>query len=338
MVVLIVAVLVVVIASGICSGVEAALFSTPMIKVRQLAHDQVKGAKSLLKIRENMARPIAAIVILTNISNIVGSIVVGGIATHQLGAGLAGGIFTGVFTLLIIMFSEIIPKTFGEQKSESISLRVARPILFLTWLLTWLIWLIELVTKPFTPTVEDEPSTDENEIRYLAKLGDKEGVIERDEYEMIQGVFQLNDISVKELMTPRVSMTCLNAKSKIEDVKVDIIKSQHSRIVVIGENKDDVLGVVLRSDLLVACVEKDCKKLVEDYTFTPLVVPEEMKADEILPKFQEERQHLAVVKDEFGGVSGVVTLEDVIEELTGEIIDETDMTDDMREHDASTSK
>ena len=326
---LIIVVLVVLAASAICSGTEAALFSTPMIKVRQLAEAQVKGAQSLLEIRENMSRPIAMIVVMNNIANIVGSMVIGGMASEVFGSQWLG-IFSGVLTFLVIIFSEIIPKTVGEKHSQTISLRVAKPVLILTKLMVPIIWLIETLTNPFTKGSQPEFSTNEREIRYLARIGDEEGVIEHDEYEMIQGVFKLNDVTAKDLMTPRLKLTCLRADLSLDEAKDGILESQHSRIVVTGESRDDVKGVALRSELLAALVQGRGQEYVRDHIFQPLRVSEDIKADDLLPKFQSKRKHLAIVHGEFGGVSGVVTLEDVIEELTGEIMDETDVDEDMR--------
>lgn len=320
---------IVLIASAICAGVEAALFSVALIKVRQLADSKVKGAKSLLKISENMSRPIAMIVILTNISNIVGSMVIGVLAAKVLESQWIG-VFSTVFTLVIIMFSEIIPKTLGERHNEKISLLVARPILFLTKLMTPIIWLIEKVTNPFTKGGGEELTTNESEIRYLAKVGEKEGVIERDELAMIQAVFKLNDLNARDLMTPRVSMTCIDAGQTILEAKQKVLDSQHSRIVVTNESRDDVKGFVLKSELLASIVEGKGEDKICDHLVKPLIVSEMDKADAILPMFQKSRKHLAIVKDEFSGVSGLITLEDIVEELTGEIVDETDEVEDMR--------
>lgn len=330
MIILFTVVGIVLIASAICAGVEAALFSVPLIKARQLADAQVRGAKSLLKISEAMSRPIAMIVILTNISNIVGSMVIGVLAGKALDSQWIG-VFSTVFTLVIIMFSEIIPKTLGERHNEKISLMVARPILLLTKLMLPVIWIIEKITNPFIRGDKTGPTTNESEIRYLAKVGEKEGEIEQDELEMIQGVFKLNDINAKDLMTPRVAMTCIDSGQKVMEVKQALLDSQHSRIVVTNESRDDVKGFVLRSELLACIVEGKGEQLVCDHIMKPLTVSETDKVDTILPKFQKSRKHLAIVEDEFRGVSGLITLEDIVEELTGEIVDETDEVEDMRQ-------
>lgn len=319
----------VILSSAICSGTEAALFSIPLVKVKQLAEAKVRGAVALLKIQEKMNRPIAMIVILNNIANIVGSTMIGFLAARVFGSEWVG-LFSAVLTLLVIIFAEIIPKTIGEKYSEAISLKVATPVLFLTACFLPLIWLIEFLTNPFTKNHQPQFTTNEKEIRYLAQIGDEEGAIEHDEFEMIKGVFQLNDLTAKDLMTPRTAMTSLKAELTILEAKQQILDSQHSRIVITGKNRDEVVGVALRSKLLASLVEKKGETTLDKHTVAPLFVTESTQADRILPLFQNERLHLAIVLDDFGGVAGVITLEDVIEELTGEIIDETDKDEDMR--------
>ncbi len=340
MTILLIAALLVIFISALCSGTEAALFSVPIIKVRQIADEQGekgrtrRGIKPLLIIREKMSRPISMIVILNNITNIGGTTVVTLLAKEQFGSIWIAAI-SGALTFMVIIFAEIIPKTIGEKHSLKISLLMASPVLLLTKILTPLIWLIECLTRPFTGKEKLVISTDEKEIRYMAQLGEEEGVIEADELEMLQGVFQLNDMNARQLMTPRISLTCIEGDVSIQSVIDEVMESQHSRIVVIGESRDDVIGVVLKSSLLIAMIKGLGDEKVRTHGYIPIEVLHCNKADDILPIFQKSRQHLAIVRDEFGGVDGVITLEDIVEELTGEIVDETDTDEDMREASAS---
>lgn len=305
------------------------------MKVRQMADERgFRGSRTLLKIREKMNRPIAMIVILNNIANIVGSIAVGGMALELFGDKWLA-LFSGTLTFAVIIFAEIIPKTIGEKYCIRIALFMAKPVLFMTKVFMPVIWLVEVLTKPFTKGNQQMLSTDEKEIRFMAQLGEEEGVIEADELEMLHGVFQLNDRSASDLMTPRVSLTCIGGELLIKHVIEEVITSQHSRIVIIGQSRDEILGVVLRSDVLVAMVKGQGDDTVRMHGYTPIEVHEDQKADAILPIFQKSRQHLAIVRDDFGGVSGVITLEDIVEELTGEIVDERDTVEDMRDYEAS---
>ena len=330
MLTLVIATLAIIVASGFCSGIEAALFSVPIGKARQLAGQNKAGAQALLKIRENMNRPIAAVVILTNISNIVGSMGIGILATHALGSQWMGA-FSAVFTLLIIMFSEIIPKTLGERHSDRIALLIAPPLMVTTKLLTPLIWLIERVTGPLTKGNKAVLTTNESEIRILAKIGHEEGAIEKDESTLIQRVFELNDTTALDLMTPRVAMTTLKGGDTLENAKTAIVESVHSRIIVVGESMDEVLGVVFKDELLTALVHGKNETLVKDWQQEVHLVTENTPADDLLTLFQKSRHHLAVVIDPYAAVRGVVSLEDVLEILTGEIVDETDLAADLQE-------
>ncbi len=325
------AALIVIVGSALCSGTEAALFSVSPVKVRQLAESKVPSAGVLLQIRENMNRPIATIVILNNIFNIVGSMVVGGIATATLGDRWLGA-FSALLTFAVIICSEIVPKTLGERYSEPIALFVARPIAGLTRVMFPLVWSIERIVAPIT---KGQPRlvTNESEIRLLAQIGQSEGTIERDEATLIERVFSLNDVTARSLMTPRVSLTYLHGDRTLGEVREQVIKSPHSRILVIGDAIDEVLGIALKNELLVALIAGDREHtLVAELTREVRFVPEMVRADILLTDFRMTRQHLAVVVDEFGGVAGVVTLEDVLEQLTGEIVDETDLVVDLQAH------
>jgi CBS domain containing-hemolysin-like protein len=326
---LLAAVLVVIVGSALASGTEAALFSVSVIKVRQLADQGIPAARVLLQIRENMSRPIATIVILNNIFNIVGSIVVGGIAATALGSEWLG-LFSALLTLAVIIGSEIIPKNLGERYAEPISLATARPVLLLTKLMFPLVWMIEHVVSPIT---KGKPRlvTNEAEIQLLAQIGQQEGSIELDEAQLIQRVFRLNDSTAGSIMTPRVSMTYVHGEETLAEIRDQVIASPHSRILVIGESIDEVQGVALKSELLVALVNGQTDRLLSDLAREVLFVPEMVRADQLLATFRDKREHLAVVVDEFGGVAGVVTLEDVLEVLTGEIVDETDLVVDLQE-------
>ena len=329
MLMLLVTVGIVLLSSAICSGSEAALFSVRLVKVRRLAQSKRPAALALLSIRERMNRPIATIVILNNIANIVGTIVVGYIATAVLGKQWLG-VVSGILTFLVILFSEIIPKTLGERYSDQIALVIARPVAGLTRILTPLIWCIEKITNPLTAG-SNSFTTDEAEIKLLAKMGQEAGTIEDDEFEMIRKIFDLNDMTAADLMTPRVVMTYLKGDLTLAEAKEDILNSPHSRIIVIGETPDQVTGVALKTELLAGIIQGKLDQSISHYADKVHLVLGGKRANQLLSIFQQTRQHLAVVVDEYGGVSGVVTLEDVLEVLTGPLVDETDTVVDLQE-------
>ncbi len=326
---LIVLSLIVVTGGAFASGVEAALFSCPIIKAREIAEKTgSRSAQLLLHIRQHMSRPISAVVILTNIFNIIGSLLVGAIASKHFD-DLGLGLFSACFTFVIIIFAEIIPKNIGERYSLSTSLFAAYPVHVLTKLLSPFIWSIEKIVTPFRKRGADALTT-ESEIRLLVQLGYQEGIIEHDEAEMIHRIFRLNDISAKDIMTPRVSLTALEGQQTLDEAKEAVLNSQHSRIVVTGESIDEITGIALKDDLLRALIEGRGDENISALCRPARFVPTMVHADNLLRQFQENREHLLVVVDEFGGTAGVVTLEDVLEVLTGEIVDETDRVMDMQ--------
>ena len=325
---LVAAILVMLVGSALCSGSEAALLSVSVLKAQQLAESKKPAALALLSIRQRVNRPIATIVILNNLFNIVGSVLIGGIAATIFRDALLG-IFTAVLTLLVILFGEIFPKIFGERYAIPIALAVAMPIRGITWLFTPIVIALERVTAPFISSGH-RPSTNEAEIKLMATIGHEEGIIEADEAEMIRRVFRLNDTKSINIMTPRVALTHLPGDLTIAEAQDKIFNSQHSRILVSDTNIDHILGLVMKNDLLAALIQGRGQQLVRDVVRPVRFVSETERADKLLQEFQTAREHLAVVVDEYGGVSGVVTLEDVLEVLTGEIVDETDRSIDLQ--------
>ena len=328
MLLLVVTLGVVLLGSALCSATEVALLRISPLRLRQLASEQHPQAIVALRIREQINRPIAGIVILNNLFNIVGSVMVGNQAA-ALFSPLGLGIFSGILTLLIILFGEILPKTLGERFADPLALWVAFPVRFLTILLTPLIMVIERLTLPWAHR-DPGPTTNEAEIRLLTQIGHQEGVIEDDELQMIQRVFQLNDMRAADVMTPRVSMTYLEGSLTVAACQELILGSQHTRIVVIDGDVDHVLGIALKQELLAALVRQQGDRPIQAFIRPVPFVPDVTRLDKLLKFLQEGREHLAIVVDEYGGVSGVVTLEDVVEVLTGEIVDETDRVTDLQ--------
>ena len=327
-----VAAFLVIVLSALCSGSEAALFAISNIRVKQLAEEGTKAALTLQKIKDNMSRPISAIVIFNNIANISGTILVASIAQKEHGEN---GVLMTTFLLpvVVIIFSEILPKTLAERHSEGISLAIARPISFVTTVLTLPIFILEKLLSFFVSEVEERLTTDEKQIRFLTEVGHTEGVIEKRESEMILKVFDLNDVNAVDIMTPRVKMASLKNTMTLGEAHEQIVKLRFSRVLLVGESADKVIGVLHRSELLVALVEGKLNQSLMDFVHKVRFVPEQATADKLLKGFQESRQHLAVVSGEHGGVSGVVTLEDVLEVLTGDIYDESDQeTLEIRRH------
>lgn len=317
---LVLTILVILFGSAILSCVEAALFSVSLSRIKVLAEKKKRGAVSLLLIKENMRRPITVLVIFTNVLNIVGSIIVGVVAVKIFGNAWLGAISVAL-TFLIIIFGEIIPKSFGESHSEKIALAAAKPLFFITKIFSPFIWIIEKITDPFT---KKSAIVSEEEIRMLSHLGHLEGSIEEDEKEMINKVFRLNDLTAKDIMTPRTVVVAFEEEKTLAELEERIYNLSRSRLPMYHKNLDNITGVCHERDLLTALARDEKERKIAEFRQEVIVVPESMKADKLLPFFQKQKCHLAVVIDEFGGTSGIVTLEDVLEQLVGEIVDEKD--------------
>ncbi len=321
-------ILAVILGSAFFSMIEAAFFSVSLSKARVLEEQGKRGASSLVKIKENMHRPITVVVIFTNIFNILGSMMIGLVVTDILGSAWMG-FFSAIFTLSIIIFSEILPKSIGELYASSISLLVAKPLILATKIFTPFIWFIDLITGPFGRKIK---VISEEEIKIMSHLSHMEGSIEADEKEMIQKIFKLNDLSAKDVMTPRTVIVALDANETLEKIEDKIYSLAHSRLPVYRNNLDDIIGICHQRDLLIALSRGEKKRKVSEFVKSnlSLFVSEDIKIDKLIPLFQKEKNHLAIVNDEFGGTAGVVTLEDVLEQIVGEIVDETDKEIDLR--------
>lgn len=325
---LVVTIVVVVVGSAFWSMIEAALFSVTLNKAKMLKEKGRLGSHSLVSLKENMHGAIAVIVIFNNIFNIVGSMVVGIIAVEALERFWIGPI-SATLTFLVIVFGEILPKNVGTNYSIPISLFAAKPIFWMVKILSPFIWMIDFLTKPFLTSSE---KVSEEEIKMLSHLGHMEGSIEADEKEMIQKVFMLNDLVARDIMTPRTVVEALEADDTLEEIRDTIYSLPHSRLPVYDDDLDNIIGVCHQRDLLIALGKGEGEKKVRDFINKDnlLFVSEKARSDELIPLFQKRKTHLAVVTDEFGGTAGVVTFEDVLEQIVGEIVDETDEDIDLR--------
>lgn len=317
-----VAVAVVLLSSALASGTEVALFAAGYGAVLAAEAEGRPGAEALRRVKDDMARPIMAIVIWNNVANIVGSIVVGAMAAEVLGSPWVG-VFSGVLTLMVIVFAEIIPKTVGERHALAIALVAARPVLLVATLMFPLIVIIEQVVKPFQSS--DTPMTSESEIAVLSRLGGEAGIIEEDESAMIRRVFRLNDITAGDILTPIDQVDALPADQRLSEVAEWLTQVTHSRILVFSPGVGrEVEGVMHVRGAFEALIGGNGHRAVRDVAVAPSFVPDTMAGDDLLRHFQTRKQHLSMVVNGHGTVLGIVTLEDILEELVGEIVDETD--------------
>ena len=312
---------------GFLSLIEAALFSYSISKARVFVAQGRFGAHKALELREKPLKTIATLVVLSTTTNTVGSILMGSLAS-KLFSDVGIGIFSAVLTFFIITLAEILPKNIGERWSAVIFPLAAVPLSWLTILISPLVVILEIISKPFTSGASPF-TTSEEEIALLTQTGVKEGVIKAREATMIARVFKLNDITAGDMMTPRPFVTFLDGEASVKDVAEFIKNAKHSRIPVYQGNKDNIVGIVHQRDLLRALANDEFDKKIASYARKAVFVPDTRLADDLLHDFQEQHTHLAIVMSEYGNIVGVVGLEDVLEELVGEIIDEKDVVPDI---------
>lgn len=315
--------------SAFFSAAETALTSLSRIRVNRLVEQKVRGSGLVKQLKENPSEFLSTILIGNNLVNIAASAV----ATEMVirlflergwgGAGAAVGTATGIMTFLILTFGEIIPKTIAIRRSETFSLFVAPIIITLRAILRPVAYTIGFITRPFIALFggkapQKGPFITEDEIRLILAAGEKEGVIEEEERQMITSIFEFTDTLVREVMTPRPDISASSSKSSLDEVRQVIIESGHSRIPIYETTLDNVLGVIFAKDLLKTSDKTSIKDIIRPATF----IPETKKVPELLHEMQAARTHLAMIMDEYGVTTGLVTLEDLIEEIVGEIHDE----------------
>lgn len=315
--------------SFLCSLLEAVLYSVPISQVEALAQSGSVSGKLLKKFRQDIDAPLAAILSLNTIAHTVGAAMAGAAAADVLGTE-ALGYFSIAFTLAVLLFSEIIPKTAGVVYAKQLAIWIARPLQWLIWSLSPLVWLCQFVTRVISRgKVEHQVSDDE--IKALARLGQLSGNVGQDESGIIQNVLTLKEKIVSEVMTPRMVVFTLSAYLTIREVKDTVGIPTFSRIPITDENPEDVVGIVLRRDILLAISEERLEENLMGLIRPVDFVLDTLPLDRVLRAFLERHEQIFVVIDEFGGLSGVISLEDVLEEILGhEIVDELDEAVDLR--------
>ena len=305
--------------SALPAAIEAALLSVNPLRVHDMVAKSVPGALKLQSLKNRLGRSLAVLVISSNVFQIFGSLMLGGVAAavfsrHDLGKSALTGFNLGL-TLVVIMVGEIMPKALGTRMAPSLSLMSAPAIILLTRLCTPLILPLERVMPAITE--ESELTTDEEEIRLLARLGSQKGQIEADEAAMIAKVFQLNDLTARDLMLPRVSAPSLSGAARLDDLRDTLLSSDSPWWVVLGQEVDEVLGVASRDNLLTALVQGRGQATVASLSEPVDYVPEMIRADRLLTCFRRRNDSVRVVVDEFGAFVGLVGADAVLAVLAG---------------------
>ena len=325
MLIFVTAITVALVVSFLCSIFESVLLSLTRPQVEIMVSKR-KAAGSLLSgFKENMDVPIAAILILNTAAHTIGTAVAGASYSNVFDPNTLW-IFSVVFTMAVLLFTEIIPKTLGVAHSRKLATPVAYGVNFLTVVLRPILWVSERISRAFRGD-SDIPVTSMDEIRLMAILGRSEGVVGEQAAEMIVGATQLRHMDAHDVMLPREEIKLLSADMDRATVLALVRDSGHSRFPFSPTTDiDDVNGVVLTKDLLIWMLENDREKIDWDAVRKePLVVPDSAPLPQLLHTYQESRRQLAIIVDEYGTGGGLATMEDVLEEIVGDIRDESDL-------------
>tara|TARA_B100000674_G_scaffold480466_1_gene480090 strand:- start:50 stop:1027 length:978 start_codon:yes stop_codon:yes gene_type:complete len=315
--ILILLIITILIGSACCSGVEAAFLAVNSIRIIELATQQKpkSSANQLLKLRKHLGRTLTVITITNNGFNIIGSLILGVYGALVIDNRLGLTIFSISFYILVVLIGEVLPKAIGTRFSLKIAI-LSVPILRT----------LNIIMKPFlilieklfpVITAENEISTDEEEIRQMAKIGSQKGLIEADEAAMISKVFQLNDLKAKDLMIPRVSAPSIDGGEKLENISKIIISNNSPWWVVLGDKVDKIQGVAKREKLLTAFIQGNTQSKISDLCEPVEYIPEMIKIDKLLTTFDKNNKGVKVVVDEFGGFVGLIGAEAVLSVLAG---------------------
>jgi len=313
--------------SGFFSGLEVALVGVRRSKVHQMLNKKLPGATALYKLKSNPSRMMASVNLGNNLVNVASTALATDIALKIFeNNGLA--IVIGVMTFLILVFGEITPKTYCNANAAKIALRYSRVLLAFSYAFYPVVWIFEQITKgiiKLTGSSQEPPRLTEEEIKGVIEQGLEDNAIEKQESKLVHGALNFDDIVIRSVMTPRTKMFTLNSKMLLFEALPLINKSGFSRIPLYGKNHDEITGIVNVRDIL-KYLEID-EKLVnlQQLARKPIFVSQEKKVSDLLKEMQGRKAHMAIVLDEFEGVEGCVTLEDLVEEIVGEIHDETDV-------------
>jgi CBS domain containing-hemolysin-like protein len=314
--------------SGFFSGLEVALVGIRKSKVIQLFNEGRKGSKALHKLKMNPSWMMSSVNLGNNLVNVGASALATSLAIRLFGDdGL--GIAVGIMTFLILVFGEITPKTYCNANSTKIALKYAPVLLVFSYVFYPIVKFFETITKgvvKMTGSSQTPPPITEEEIKGVIDQGLEEKAIERDEMELVHGALKFDDTVIRSVMTPRTKMFSLNSKMLLFEALPQINQSGHSRIPIYGNSSDDIVGFIHVRDVLKE-LERDNKMVsLEQIARKPVFASQEKMVSALLKEMKGRKTHMAMVVDEHGGVEGLVTLEDLLEEIVGEIEDETDLT------------
>lgn len=315
--------------SFLCSVLEAVILSVTPSFVRIQVEEKKPAAKLLQSLKDNIDRPLSAILTLNTIAHTVGAAGVGAQAVAVFGE-VYFGLISAVLTILILIFSEVIPKTIGARYWRQLALPSARIIKVLIYLLYPLVVVSDFFTKLIIRKKKSQSVTRE-EIEILTNIGAQEGVFEEGESKLISNILNIKTIKVRNILTPRTVVKSSQQDKNLLDFFNEEDFQKFSRVPVYSETIEDCKAYVLKSDVLEHLVQKAQTKKLKDIKRQIIIIPESLHIGKLFEKFLRQKEHIAMVVDEYGGFEGIVTMEDIIETILGlEIQDETDTDVDMQ--------
>ena len=313
--------------SGFFSGLEVALVGTSQATIERLVKDKVKGAKTLQKLHSNPGWMMSSVNLGNNLVNI-GSASLATVVAIQLFGDNGMGIAVGIMTFLIIIFGEVTPKTYCNANATKVALRCSGILLTFSYALYPVVWVLERITRgiiKLTGSGYRPPALTGEEIKGIIDQGHRDDALEKSERDMLHSALEFDDSIIRSVMTPRTKMFSLQGDVELFEAADTIHQSGHSRIPIYGKDRDDIIGILHVRDLLKHLKDSELqKKKIKDFVREPIYVSQEKKMSTLLKEMQSKNTHMAIVVDEFNGVEGLVTMEDLIEEIVGEIHDETD--------------
>jgi len=310
--------------SAFFSASEVALISVTRAKVRTLVNEKRPGADVLARLKEDPNRFLITILIGNNIVNVAAASIATAVTISIFG-NIGVGIATGGVVILLLVFGEISPKMYAAKNAEKYALAVARPIYLLSIVFSPLVWVIGRVKrKDSGEEGAAEPSVTEEEIKEWIEVGKEEGAIEQEEREMLYSVLEFGDTTAREIMTPRVDVALIDDESTLEEALHLFNETGFSRIPVYHENMDNIIGVLNVKDVFSSMLSGKKNVSIRDLMYDPFFVPQSKKIDEVLRELQLRKVQMAIVLDEYSSFVGIVTVEDILEELVGDILDEFD--------------
>ncbi|AFS82722.1 hemolysin family protein [Candidatus Nitrosopumilus sediminis] len=320
--------------SGFFSGLEVSLVGTSQATVEQLVKEKRRGAKALQKLKSNPGWMMSAVNLGNNLVNI-GSSALATVVAIKLFGDNGLGIAIGIMTFLIIIFGEVTPKTYCNANATKVALRSSGILLMFSYATYPIVWILERITRVMIKITGSDyypPALTENEIRGIIDQGHRDEALESQERDLLHRALEFDDTVIRAVMTPRIKMQTLPAKMLLFEALPIINQNSHSRIPIYDETHDDIVGFIHVRDVLRELESDNRMKTLEQISRTPVFVSQEKRVTSLLREMKGRKTHMAIVIDEHGGVEGLVTLEDLIEEILGDIEDETDSPQSIKYH------